>query len=108
MYLLHTPLHQLADGVVYAVGTNSFVINWTITDGTTTTGDYSAASGTVTITEYKGGGAANESTISTSTLWRERDISLIMTDDDVDEPAHLHHHQSLSMKYHAPAKVLRY
>ena len=31
------PIANPADGVVYAVGTNNFTINWTITDGTTTT-----------------------------------------------------------------------
>ena len=54
------PIANPADGVVYAVGTNNFTINWTITDGTTTTADYSAASGTVTIWEQVGGGNDNE------------------------------------------------
>ena len=45
------PIANPADGVIYAVGSNNFVINWTITDGTTTTSDYSAASGTLTITD---------------------------------------------------------
>ena len=38
------PIANPADGVIYAVGTNNFTINWAITDGTTTTADYSAAS----------------------------------------------------------------
>ena len=45
------PIANPADGVIYAVGTNNFTINWAITDGTTTTADYSAASGTLTINE---------------------------------------------------------
>ena len=69
--------------VTYAVGSNDFAINWAITDGTTTTADYSAASGTLTISERIGGGYDNEGTVNTGTFWYDRDIVVSFYDDDV-------------------------
>ncbi|MDA9935321.1 hypothetical protein N9C41_01930, partial [Candidatus Marinimicrobia bacterium] len=80
------PIANPTDNVVYAVGTNSFVINWAISDGTTTSSDYSSASGSVTISEQIGGGQANESVINTGNYWNSREVAVTMVDDNVDEP----------------------
>ena len=78
------PIANPTDKVVYAVGTNSFVINWAISDGTTTSSDYSSASGSVTISEQIGGGQANESVINTGNYWNSREVTVTMVDDNFD------------------------
>ena len=78
------PLPHPTDGVVYVAGHNTFTYNWTITDGTTTSADYSSGSGSVDITEQFGG--SNNNGVFSINTWEEyRDINLTLINDDIDE-----------------------
>ena len=72
--------------MIYVAGHNTFTYTWQITNGTTTTADYSGdGSGTVNITEQIGGSQPN-GTFSLNYYDENRDINLSLTADGVDEP----------------------
>ena len=68
------------DGVVYFVGTNSYTINYTFTDVTTTSADYTDhTGGSITISEQAGGGWETNYGSSVSHDWSYRDIRVVIT-----------------------------
>ncbi len=78
------PVANPTDGIVYYVGTNSYTINYTFTNTTTTSADYTDYyGGSITISEQ--GGAGHETGGYTSHYWSWRDIKVVMNADGIDE-----------------------
>ena len=73
------------DGVTYLVGHNDFTFTWSISDVTTTSSDYSASSGTVTINEQTSG-SDYAGVLNLNYYDENRDIDLSIIADGVDEP----------------------